>query len=62
MKSMSRDEAKDAVRRLGGAVSESVSKKTSYVVVGESPGSKYGKAKKLAVPIITESDFLKLLG
>ena len=58
---MSRDQAKDKIRELGGAVSESVSKKTDYVVAGENSGSKAGKAKKLGVKIIDESAFLQLL-
>jgi len=61
MKSMSRDEAKEKIRALGGDVSESVSKKTSYVVVGENPGSKHDKAKELGVNIINEGEFLKLI-
>jgi DNA ligase (NAD+) len=59
--SMSRDEAKEKVRALGADVSESVSKKTTFVVVGEDPGSKAEKAKKLGVEILSEKDFLKKL-
>jgi DNA ligase (NAD+) len=58
---MSRDEAKEKIRALGGNVSESVSKKTDYVVVGNEPGSKYDKAKKLGVKILNEQEFLRLL-
>lgn len=58
---MTRDEAKEKVRELGADVSESVSKKTRYVVVGENPGSKYDKAKKLGVKILDEKEFLKIL-
>jgi len=61
MESMSRDEAKDKVRRLGGDVSSSVSKNTDYVVAGANPGSKYDKAKKLEVKIIEEDEFLKMV-
>ena len=58
---LSREQAKDLVRRIGGLVSESVSQQTSYVVAGESPGSKLAKAQKLAVPVLTEREFLKLV-
>ncbi|MDO8603906.1 MAG: NAD-dependent DNA ligase LigA [bacterium] len=61
MTSMSRDEAKDKIRALGGEIAESVSSKTSYVVAGENPGSKYEKAQKLGVPILTELEFLKIV-
>jgi DNA ligase (NAD+) len=61
LKSMGRDEAKSIVRSLGGEISESVSKKTSYVVAGENPGSKIEKAKELGVRILQEKDFLDLL-
>jgi DNA ligase (NAD+) len=57
----SREEAGQLVMQHGGKVSSSVSKKTDYVVVGTDPGSKYDKAKDLGVPILTESDFEKLL-
>ncbi len=59
LESMSRDEAKEKVRALGADVSESVSKKTTFVVVGADPGSKADKAKKLGVEILTENQFLK---
>ena len=61
LESMPRDEAKEKIRQLGGDVSESVSKKTSYVVVGSEPGSKYEKAKELGVQTISEKEFLALL-
>lgn len=57
--SLSREEAKEKIRALGGDVSESVSKKTSFVVVGAEPGSKYDKAKKLGVTVLDEKEFLK---
>jgi len=58
---LSRDEAKDLVRKNGGDISSSVSKKTNYVLAGESPGSKYEKAKDLGVKIISEEEFLNML-
>lgn len=57
-----RDEAKRRIKEFGGEVSASVSRKTSYVVVGTDPGSKYDKAKELGVPILDEAAFVKLLG
>ncbi|MBI2356258.1 MAG: NAD-dependent DNA ligase LigA [Candidatus Doudnabacteria bacterium] len=62
LESMSREEAKEAVRGAGGDWVSSVSKNTDYVVVGDSPGSKYDKAQKLGVTTIDEKEFLKLLG
>jgi len=61
LKTMTRTEAAQKVIMLGGKESSSVSSKTSYVVVGENPGSKLEKAKKLGVKIINEEEFLKLL-
>jgi len=61
LKRYSRTEAEELVKNLGGEASSSVSKKTSYVVVGESPGSKYKKAKALGVPILPEEEFEKLI-
>ncbi len=58
---ISRDEAKALVRANGGEASESVSKKTNYVVVGSNPGSKHAKAQKLGVSILDEVAFLKLI-
>jgi DNA ligase (NAD+) len=57
----SRDAATAAVQQRGGKISGSVSKKTSFVVVGESPGSKYDKAVQLGVPVLDEDGFRTLL-
>lgn len=54
--SMSRQEAFDLIRRNGGEVRESVTRETSYVVVGENPGSKLARARQLGVPTISEAD------
>jgi len=59
--SLSRDEASDKLTALGARVSNSVSKKTDYVVVGDTPGSKAEKAEKLGVAILDEAALLKLL-
>ncbi len=58
---LSRSDAEDMARKAGGAVTSSVSKNTSYVVVGSDPGSKADKAESLGVTILSESQFLKLL-
>jgi len=58
----SRDDAKEFIESHGGKVTDSVSKKTSYLVLGESPGSKYEKAKSLGVKIIGEDELKKLVG
>lgn len=59
--SLTRDEAKERLQNLGAKVSGSVSKKTSYVVVGSEPGSKLADAQKLGVKVIEEKEFLELL-
>jgi DNA ligase (NAD+) len=61
MEQLSRDEAKEKIRALGGSVSSSVSKKTSYVVAGDEAGTKLEKAQELGVSVLTESEFLKLM-
>ncbi|WP_024447851.1 NAD-dependent DNA ligase LigA [Mycolicibacterium iranicum] len=57
----SRDEAKEAIIARGGKAASSVSKKTAYVVAGDSPGSKYDKAIELGVPVLDENGFRALL-
>ncbi len=61
LETMSRDDAKEKINALGGKVSGSVSKNTSYVVAGSDPGSKYDNAQKLGVKILDEKEFLKIL-
>lgn len=62
METMTRPEAEAIVRRMGGAASGSVSKKTSYVVAGDAAGSKLDKAKELGVQVLTESEFRDMAG
>jgi DNA ligase (NAD+) len=57
----SRDQAKEAIVLRGGKASSSVSKTSAFVVVGDSPGSKYDKAVSLKVPILDEDGFDLLL-
>ncbi|MBI5732486.1 NAD-dependent DNA ligase LigA [Candidatus Jorgensenbacteria bacterium] len=61
LSSLSREEAKEKIRVLGGEVSENVSKKTSYVVVGVDPGSKHARALQLDIPVLNEEEFLKIV-
>ena len=56
-----REEATEKIELLGGKASGSVSKKTTYVVVGENAGSKERKARELGIPILSEDDFLEML-
>ncbi|WP_243028188.1 NAD-dependent DNA ligase LigA [Thermus albus] len=56
-----REEVKALLRRLGAKVTDSVSRKTSYLVVGEAPGSKLEKARALGVPILTEEELYRLI-
>ena len=62
LQSLSRDEAKDLIRGLGAKAAGSVSKKTDYVVVGENVGSKAAKAQELGIQILSEQDFLAMIG
>ncbi|RMD58786.1 NAD-dependent DNA ligase LigA, partial [Candidatus Parcubacteria bacterium] len=61
LKSLTRQQAKDKIRELGGKVSSAVSGKTDLVVVGDDPGSKFQKAKELGIKIINEKEFLNLI-
>ncbi len=59
---LTRDEAKDLIERHGGKVAGSVSKKTSYVVAGAEPGSKFDRARELGVPVLDEKGLKTLAG
>ncbi len=59
---LKRDEAKDLIRQSGGKVTDSVSKNTSFVVVGEDAGSKLAKAQSLGITILSEAELLELVG
>jgi DNA ligase (NAD+) len=59
--SMPREDAEAKIHALGGTVASSVSKKTSYVVAGENPGSKYSDAARIGVPILTEEEFSRIV-
>ena len=58
LSSMGRTEAKKLIESFGGSLSESVSKKTDCLILGENPGSKYDKAKELGIYIMEEEEFL----
>jgi DNA ligase (NAD+) len=61
LQTISRDQAKEKIRALGGKISESVSKQTNYVVAGVEAGSKLIKAQELNIKIIDEQEFLNLI-
>ena len=61
LESMGRDEAKERIMTLGGDVSESVSRRTDYVLAGREPGSKLDRAKKLGVKTLVEKEFLDMI-
>jgi len=61
LRGYSRQEIQDLIKRLGGKASSSVSGKTSFVLVGESPGSKLQKAQQLGVPFVTEEEFERIV-
>ncbi len=60
--SLSRNEAEDLIRQMGGTAAGSVSKKTSYVLAGEKAGSKLAKAESLGIPVLDEAAFMRLIG
>ena len=62
LKTFERDEARTLVESLGGMTASTVSKKVDFVVVGEDPGSKFDKAKELAIKTLTEEEFKKMVG
>ncbi len=62
LETITRNQAKEMARQLGGGISESVSRNTGFVVAGLNPGSKFVRAKKLGVKIISETEFLKIVG
>ena len=62
LESFSREQARAALEALGAKVSDNVSKKTTGVIVGESPGSKVAKAERAGVPLLTEDDLKSLVG
>ena len=61
LEKFTREEAAEKIELFGGKASGSVSKKTSYVIVGENAGSKERKARELGIPILSEDDFLSML-
>lgn len=61
LQNMTRDEAAEIIKKMGGKTSSSVSKNTSYLVVGENPGSKLDKAENLGVIILSEDEFQHMI-
>ena len=60
--SLTRDEARKAIERLGGRVSSSVSRRTDFLIAGKEPGSKYAEAQRLGVNTLNEDEFKKMIG
>ena len=58
---MTRSEASEKIKGLGGKIASSVSQKTDFLIAGDSPGSKYDRANQLGVSILTEEEFLERL-
>jgi DNA ligase (NAD+) len=61
LKNYSRRQAEELARSMGADAASSVSKNTDFVVAGDSPGSKYDKARKLGVKVISEKEFLEMI-
>jgi DNA ligase (NAD+) len=61
LKTLTRSKASDLIKEKGGIITSSVGKDLDYIVVGEKPGSKYGKAKKLGVTLLNEEEFIELV-
>ncbi|MEW5910250.1 MAG: helix-hairpin-helix domain-containing protein, partial [Thermodesulfobacteriota bacterium] len=61
LRSMSRSEAKQAILREGGKVGSSITRRTDYLITGESPGSKLGQAREFGIAVLDETEFLKRL-
>lgn len=59
LETMTRDYAQEKIKFLGGKISNSISEKTDYLILGKNPGSKYNKAKKLEIKILNEKEFIK---
>ena len=62
LESLTREQAKEKIRSLGGDVSESLSSKINYLVVGQNPGSKLARARRLGIRVLAEPEFLKMIG
>jgi len=62
LQSFTRQQAQEAIRQAGGKVSDTVTKKTDYVVAGKDPGSKLDKAQALGVTVLSEEQFVRMLG
>jgi len=61
LETLARSQAKERIRKLGGGVSDTVSKNTNFLIVGLNPSSKLKKAKDLGVKVISEAEFLNIL-
>ena len=62
LSSLTRGQAEERIKSLGGAIGSNVTKKTDYLIVGADPGSKLEKAQRLKVPVLDEAALLALLG